>query len=241
MATPLIDKIKSRGYWYVIIRPTQFNQHLIPSLDECHRLIEESKVSLRGWDYPHLPRLGQGLSKGVDWIESSTESMVWIPILEYWRFYQSGQFAHLFNCTEDWIDLDQLQIQSWGRNRPLPEKVLSILSTVYRVTEIYEFAARLAAKEIFRSDLSITVELHGMKERVLVVTGHMRAPLLENYTCKLDDLPYPPKTVSLETLLAQASDLALENILWFFERFHWQSIPVHVIKNDQRNLLERRL
>src|SRR5262249_46489494 len=114
-------------------------------------------------------------------------------------------------------------------------------NTVYRVTEIYEFAARLAAKGIFSSDLSITVELHGMKDRGLVITAHMRAPLLENYICRVDDLPYPPKVVSIETLLAQSSELALENIVWFFERFNWQNIPVHVIRDDQRRLLERRL
>lgn len=239
MATTLIDKIKSQGYWRVIIKPTQFNKSLIPSLTECQRLIEESKVYLRGWDYPHLPRYGQGLVNGVDWLEASTDSMVWIPMLEYWHFYQSGQFAHLFNCGEDWVNRDQLQIQNW-RNLPLPERVLSILNTVYRVTEIYEFAARLAAKGIFRSDLSITVELHGMKDRGLVVTGHMRAPLLDNYICGVDALPYS-KTVSLEALLAQASELALESLLWFFERFNWQSIPVHTIRDDQRRLLERRL
>jgi hypothetical protein len=240
MTTELIDKIKSRGYWRVIIKPTKFNKNSIPSLDECRQLIEESKVDLRGWDYPHLPRLGEGLVKGVDWIEASTESMIWIPITEYWRFYQSGQFAHLINCEEDWVSRDQLQIQNW-RNLPLPERVLSISNTVYRVTEIYEFAARLATKEIFSSDLSITVELHGMKDRGLVITARMRAPLLENYICRVNDLPYPPKVVSIETLLAQSSELAFENIVWFFERFNWQNIPVHVIRDDQRRLLERRL
>ncbi len=239
MTTAVIDKIKSRGYWRVIIRPTKFHHYLIPSLDKCHQLIEESKVYLRGWDYPHLPDRGQGLVNGIDWLEASTDSMVWIPMLEYWRFYQSGQFAHLFHCEEDWINRDQLQIQNW-RNLPLPEKVLTILGTVYRVTEIYEFAARLAAKDLFSSDLSITVELHGMKGRGLVVTGHMHAPLLTNYICGVDDLPYS-KTVSLEALLAQASELALENVVWFFERFNWQNIPVDGIRNDQRNLLERRL
>lgn len=241
MATTLIDKIKSRGYWRVTIKPTQFNEHLIPSISECRRLIEESKVSLRGWDYPHLPRVGEGLDNGVDWIEASTESMIWIPILEYWRFYQSAQFAHLFNCEEDWVDLDQLQIQRISKI-PLPKRVLSILNTVDRVTEIYEFAARLAAKEIFSSDLSITVELHGMRDRALVVTGHSRGPLIYDPICRAaDDLLHPPRIVSLEALLAQASELALGDILWFFERFNWQNMPVHVIKNDQHNLLERRI
>src|SRR6516165_3715752 len=88
---------------------------------KCRQLIEESKVYFRGWDYPHLPRYGNGLINGVDWLEASTESTVMIPTFEYWRFYQSGQFAHLFNCGEDWVGLDYLQIQKCGRE-PLPER-----------------------------------------------------------------------------------------------------------------------
>lgn len=235
MESTLADKIKSRGYWRIIIRPPQFKKDLIPSLDECLRLIVESKVSLRGWDYPHVAREGEGLANGLDWVESSTE---WGEILEYWRFYQSGQFAHLFSCEGDWVDRSQIKVQRLQRSQPLPGGILDIIEIIYRTTEIYEFAARLASKNVFGSDLQITVELHGMKDRTLVLTDPRRVPP-DDYTCKLDDLPYS-KTVSVETMLAKSSELALENILWFFERFNWRRMPTGVIKNDQRRLLERR-
>lgn len=233
MINSLIDKIKSRGYWRVIIRPTQFNKQLIPSLADCRRLLDESKVSLRGWDYPHIDR--EGFTNGIDWIESSTD---WRDILEFWRFYQSGQFANLFNCEEDWTDLSQSQFMRLSQT-PLPGGVIDIIEVIYRVTEIYEFAARLAAKNLFGNDLIISVELHGMKNRTLINTDPLRGKLPRDYTCRIDNLPYS-RTVSVELLLAESSDLALENILGFFERFNWHDVPVNIIKNVQLRLLERR-
>ncbi len=139
MTNELIGKIKSRGYWRIVIRPQKFNKHLIPSLDQCLQYIAASKVSLRGWDYPHVDR--EGYANGIDWVESATD---WMDILEYWRFYQSGQFANIFNCREDWVDLNQEQFMRLV-NKPFPDGVLGVVATIYRLTEIYEFAARLAS------------------------------------------------------------------------------------------------
>jgi hypothetical protein len=235
MQTSLVDKIKSRGYWIVKIRPTQFKKDLIPSLMECLRVIRESKVSLRAWDYPHVQREGRGLMNGLDWVESSTD---WGEILEYWRFYQSGQFVHLFNCREDWTDPSRLQIRRLS-SEPLPGGMLNIISTIDRVTEIYEFASRLTAKNLFEKEAYIDIALHGMKDRTLVVTDPMRE-LHIDYTCGIDEIPYA-RIVTVETLLAKSSELALENIRYFFERFNWPKdrIPIDVFKNDQYKLLNR--
>lgn len=235
MESDLVAKIKSRGYWRVVIRPTEFNKQLIPSLAECSRLLYEAKVSLRGWDYPHIDR--DGPTNGLDWVECSTDAL---EIYEYWRFYQSGQFAHLFNCREDWVAPPQLGVVSW-KKLPPSSAVLSILSTLYRITEIYEFAARLASKKVIPYRLSVEIELHGMKDRTLVLTDPMRAPLLELYTCKVDSLPQPARVVSTAELLERSSEFALESIIWFFERFNWRDIPTDILRNDQRKLLERRL
>src|SRR5207248_1641499 len=113
------------------------------------------------------------------------------------------------------------------------------IDAIYRITEIYEFASRLAAKNIFGNDMHITVTLHGMKNRTLVVTDSRRK-FFADYTCRIDDLPFA-KTVTVEKMMAESADLALENIQWFFERFNWSQVPVDSIKNDQRKLLERRL
>jgi hypothetical protein len=238
MPEALIEKIKSRGYWRVVVRPTQYKKDLISSLSECLRLTEESKVSLRGWDYPHIARRGEGLVNGDDWVESSTD---WEPYIEHWRFYQSAQFVHLFNCREDWRDIDE---RGGPRRRSsLPESFLEPIWAVYRTTEIYEFAARLAAKSIFGNSLSISVELHNMKGRTLFLTDPSRGQLLGDYTCQIDDISFSKKTMSVEVLLAKSRELALENIVHLFERFTWDvdRIPMDVLKNDQRKLIERRL
>ncbi len=236
MQEALIEKIKSRGYWRVLIRPTQYKKDLISSLSECRRFIEESKVSLRGWDYPHIERRGEGLVNGDDWVESSTD---WSQYLEHWRFYQSGQFAHLFNCKEDWFDSNEVEISYPRRRSSLPDAFLEPVWTVYRTTEIYEFAARLAAKGFFGNSLSISVELHKMKGRTLFLTDPARGPLHGDYTSRIDDISFQ-KTIPVEAMLASPSDFALENLLYFFERFNWDRIPIDVLKNDQRQLLEQR-
>ena len=153
MQEALIEKIKSRGYWRVLIRPTQYKKDLISSLRDCRRFIEESKV-LRGWTTRTLNVEGKVVN-GDDWVESSTD---WEPYIEHWRFHQSAQFIHLFNCREDWRDIDERVGPS--RRSSLPDSFLEPIWAVYRTTEIYEFAARLAAKSIFGKNLSIAVELH---------------------------------------------------------------------------------
>jgi hypothetical protein len=231
----IVEKIKSHGYWRVVVRPTQFQKDLIPSLKECLRLIDESKVSLRGWDYPHIEQRGEGLINGDDWVESSTD---WREYLEAWRFHQSGQFAHLFGCREDWLPRNEQEYFRRGASFTGP--FLEPIWMVYRTTEIYEFAARLAAKGIFGHSMHVSVELHNMRDRPLLITNPRRGSLHGNYICHIDEIAFT-KTIPVEALLAKSSEFALENIVYFFERFNWDRMPIEVIKNDQRQLLERRL
>jgi len=90
---------------------------------------------------------------------------------------------------EDWSDITPDRIRRLS-TEPLPGGVLETIDTINPITEIYEFASRLAAKNIFGNEIYIAVELHGMKDRTLVVTDPMRGLFLGNYTCGLDDLPY---------------------------------------------------
>src|SRR5438034_7832370 len=92
----IIDSVKARPHWRVTIRPTIFNESRISTLPECWRIIESCSVSLRGWNYPHVDR--EGRTNGNDWISSWCE---FNGYLEYWRFYQSGQFLHLKSFWED--------------------------------------------------------------------------------------------------------------------------------------------
>ncbi len=104
--TERLDKIHSTGYWRVHIRPTQFETTRVESLARCHEILGDSSVRLRGWDYPHLGH--RELANGEDWVESGADFRGHV---EYWRFYQSGQFVHHFAFEEDYeLDPDSLPL-----------------------------------------------------------------------------------------------------------------------------------
>jgi hypothetical protein len=65
---PVIEKIKSRGYWKVVIRSSIFLEDRIRELSLCKKLVRDNKVRLRGWDYPHYDREIEPDS-GLDYVE----------------------------------------------------------------------------------------------------------------------------------------------------------------------------
>src|ERR671919_1952560 len=93
-------KIQTRGYWRVVIRPANFQQVRVKNVLDLKRILESSAVHFRGWDFPHVdyesdPEIGE------DWVSQGID---WEMYVEYWRFYQSGQFLHLDGFKEDWLD-----------------------------------------------------------------------------------------------------------------------------------------
>ncbi len=228
----LLKTIKSRGFWKVVIRPTVFNKQIISSLSECITIIEEAKVSLRGWDYPHYGRKGR--SNGLDWIESQADFGVH---KELFRFYQSGQFIHYFAIREDWMMEDPWYDGKYKNLKPL--SALSFIATLYTNTEIFEFASRLAEKNILGKEIYINIELYRNKERSLVSLDFDRH-LSEGYISTLDIIPYEKQYLA-EELLGKSSELSLDYTVWLFEKFQWMKPSRDVLREAQKKLLEKRL
>jgi len=228
----LLKTIQTRGYWEVLIRPTIFYKERISSLKECIQIIEETKVSLRGWDYPHYGRKGR--VSGLDWIGSQIDSGAH---KEIFRFYQSGQFIHFFAVREDWMMEDPWYGEKFKNIKP--GSILGFLSTLYTGTEIFEFAARLVEKNLLGDTVNISIELHKSKDRKLVSLSFDR-PFFDNYASTLDHIPYE-KNYNTKELLGKSDELSLNYICWLFERFQWFNPPKDVLREDQKKLLEKRL
>src|SRR5258707_6537898 len=132
-----IEDIISRGYWRLIVRPTRFNEVREESLVALDRIVREKSVRLRGWDFPHYDN-EKATAPGRDFIE---QEINWHHHKEKWRLYQSGQFILLRSLWEDWEDqaLISSAAKSW-----VPGKELWVLSTIFTLAELCEFAARLA-------------------------------------------------------------------------------------------------
>lgn len=232
----LRTKIKEAPHWRVVIRPGMFVEERIETLSECWRLVESSGVSLRGWDYPHVDRWDR--QNGKDWIESWCE---FGRHREYWRFFQSGQFLHLFSFTEDEIRTEaEERARSEIQEMPpdfSPSGYLEVMWTLWTLTEIFEFAARLAQKEVFGESVSIEIQMIDVKDRVLFMWDPGRAS--SRFDAAGEHTLDKEWSLTTEQLLSESSELALSAAEWFFERFQWMNPPRQVLANDQRRLLER--
>ena len=225
-AEDLVKKIQSVAYWRVVIRPTEYDAKRILSLSRCKELMEKSQVVLRGWDYPHVERIQSGES----WVEDRYD---WEGRhLEYWRFYQSGQFVHHFSCPEEFSPLTN--------RAPAPDRYLSVENVVYTLTEILEFASRMAKHDVLTPSVEISIQLRGMMNRELTFTHSSRWVPSGSYVSRTDHVSYELTTSEAE-LRARSQDLALDAAVAIFERFGWFNPSRTILAEDQRKLLERRL
>lgn len=224
-----LDKIHSTGYWRVLIRPTVFEKTRIATLNECRKVVQSSVVELRGWDYPHWK--DSEIHNGQDWIEGGSG---FSSHIEYWRFHQSGQFVHHFAMSEDY----EPNVFGSSKN-DIDGPRLSILSTLFSVTEIYEFAARLCAKDVLRPAVDLEICLKGTQDRTLFFWQPGRYTN-KAYTCALPEIRFE-KQHSQEDLLGAARELAITATVSIFERFNWMDPPLPLLQNEQQKLIERRL
>jgi len=231
MRHDLLDKIHSKGYWRVLIRPTQYKKERIPSLDDCIRMMQEATLSLGGWNYPHSDF--NNLRNGQNYIESTTE---FLHYNEFWRLYQSGQFINHFSMVEDW----QQDVSTIFGNKikPLDFKGLEINSIIYKLTEIIEFTSRLAIKEVFGDAIEINIELFDTEYRKLFFWNSSRF-LSQNHICNNPKISIK-RTYSINQIIGNSTEIAMNLALYIFEKFNFNTSP-EVFKNDQKTFLKFRI
>lgn len=228
---PVMEKIKSRGYWKVVIRPSAFVQDRIPELGQCNMLVRDNKVFFRGWDYPHYD-MNTESSRGLDYVGQFTDFLIQI---EAWRLYQSGQFISYRALWEDWDEARPYNLPQQIQ----PNEYLSITDTIYLLTEIYEFASRLGAKGILGDSCEIQITLYNTMNRKLA-SFDSKYLFIGKYKTTLKEIPH---SVSLLTtdLTGRSAELSLEHAVWLFQRFSWDNVRLEMLEEDQRKLLERKL
>lgn len=231
MNVEVSEKIKSRGYWQVVIRPTIYSADRIRTLPACEEMVTTNRVRYRGWDFPYVNAGDMG--RGFNYIEMAVTIG---SISEAWRFHQSGQFAFLRGLTEDWIQEEVGLFQEQGPNIE-PGANLSILSALYHVSEVYEFATRLAQAGIFDDRVFLSVKLLRAEGRKLFFWSGDRI-LSRKYVCKVRELP-KEQTFDVADLIARSREYSLEHFLWLMERFGFDASP-DVFKRDQEGFFQGR-
>lgn len=228
-------------HWRINFRPNKFEEDFIPSLSKCYGIIEKNKLSLRGWDYPYLSSRDTERGQGNNWVASWSEFM---GHCEYWRFYQSGQFLHLFSVREvtagGWKDELQSDLKSHlSRLDDIDWKTIpgffSFINFIYSVTEIFEFAARLCQSQVYTGTLTIKIDIKDIKGFAL------SAPVeraWDHYYAAGENVLSKTLEVEPGQLIAASQEISLSTIVWFFERFGWMSPSEDVIRQDQEKLLK---
>lgn len=224
--TELGTTIRARGYWQVQLRPSVFAEKRVGSLAELERAIRRAHVVLRGWDYPHVP---ENVERHNDHIQGIVS---WDTHHEIWRLYQSCQFVHLFSMSEDYME---------SRSRSIrPGEVLELTSTLWTITEMFLFCARLVEALTVGPEVTISYKLVGLQNRRLQTLDPMRAPLGDYRKASPDLREFDADlTLPSSKLIASAPELAVDQALALYERFKWEPDRQSVIE-EQRRLLERR-
>ena len=162
---------------------------------------------------------------------------------EYWRFYQSGQFMHLFSMRED-LRITEQQKKNFQEEFQTEhiDKFLSILSTLYSVTEIYKFASNIVTNFKESDSLEIIIELHGVKNRMLMFWDNFSRYLSRPYICDyVSDVLKVERVISKNDILENMEDLALNATIEIFNKFNWDTVNKTIFIDDQKKLLERKL
>jgi hypothetical protein len=173
--------------------------------------VAKNSVRVRGWDYPHVDQNGTPLF-GRDW---SGQEIEWEHHLEIWRLYQSGQFYHILGMFQDWRDQSSFwpaeENWEWGT-------FLGLEDTVFRFTEIFEFAARLSLTDAGDDFMHIEIKLVGLDRRK-ISGAHKR--LLFGIGPALSPEFTRPFNHSRLDLIARPKELALDAVSQLFNHFGW--------------------
>ncbi len=228
----------------MVIRPDLYRPERIKTLGECKNIIENTTVKLRGWHYPYVSPKMSERGHGVDWVASWTAES---GHLEYWRFYQSGQFLHLFALRETMDPGWQSALKARMLKNAAAEHrqhletargYISIENFIYRMTEIFEFAARLATQEIYKGSLYTEVELKGIEGFVLSSDSR---DVWNRYDSAAENELGLNWKIDCRDIISNSPHYALKACAWFFERFGWLSPAPEILKREQEIFLSRSL
>lgn len=231
MSGAIANKIRTRGYWRVVIRPTTFRER-VPSFKALRSTVERCSVQVRGWDFPHISDQAEALY-GSDWVGQDTD---WMGFVEAWRAYTSGQFVDLSGFFDDWADEGGALHRRTAAWRP--GQSLGVEEVVNRYTEIFEFAARWALSDAGASELHLAVEAHGLMNRTLVIADPRRLGFRVPYVSNIPLWKPMPLKLSRETLVSESAPLALRAAKELLMRFGWEP-PTELLTDWQQQLLTR--
>lgn len=232
-AQDIQNKLESVGHIKVVFEPDIYLEDRIPKR-RLEDVLNEAAVSLRGWNYPHIPIQDKETSKRPYSIGSAVEFYThWDKFIEIFRLYQSGQFLAKTSLFED--TLGQLR----GKDLP-PGKYLDFLGLIYRITEINLFISNLiTATDIQGGRLFITISKTRDRELESIFDNNIMS-FMGGYVCRMNEVEVQ-ENFDREKILNQPLIVAREIIKKIFEDFNWKNYSETMIQTHQENFVNRRI
>lgn len=218
----LVEKIHSGSYWRVLMRPER-SERRFASLAACRDKVQESRIALRGWDYPHIGEIVAGngwIASGIEWENQ---------IYEYWRLFESAQFVHHFTTVERFRELP------W---KPAPQKYILFDGIVYTSTEVFEYGKGLFGDLTPTESIYVEVTLNNVQGHTLTQWDLFRTNWFNSYVAIEDTLTYKA-SIEVGDLVTQTPDRARDCARALAERFGLLDISEAALAAPQQTLLER--
>lgn len=209
MKDGLLEKIRQFGHWRVNFQPMRSLPQSL-TLARCRELVQQSAVSVRGWDFPHINHRNDdegGYANVGSYVENWTD---WSGFCEFWRLYRSSQFLSYVALRED------TRRDEHG-NPKVP--IINAIATIYSISEFVEFAHRLHSHDLYDGGLILSIELRNTKNRVLIA-GQNRVPFFDRFSTAADTLKLDRRLHS-QQFAVDHLELAAELCLEFFDNFGW--------------------
>lgn len=211
MNQALIDKIKTRGYWRINFRPLAPAKPAL-TLNDCLRAVERNQVSLRGWNYPHVPSRTDDIGRLANAVEAWTD---WSTHNEYWRMYSSTQFIHYRSIAEDWRGSSPFE-----QSGDAPEQqVLGVVYHTWTLAEVFEFLARLTKDGLYQEGVEVSISLMNTAGRVLRIDDPDREFTYERIT-NAESLLYESELTVRQIAAPKAR--AGDAVLFFWDKFGFE-------------------
>ena len=224
----LLEKIRSGGHWRVLIRPSVFEEDRIPDHSRLVNILERTFVQYRGHGFPFVDN-SRISDCGAGICQETEEGL----FAELWRFYQSGQFIQYFGFIEDRLDPSRIDSLPSDWN---PGLFLDPLQSLFRFTEIFEFATRLSFTAAADNQTHMELSVNGIKGRSLKSASGKLAALPGN--CCQDEAFSVTYDYSNIQLVANNRDLALQAAHEVFKCFGWNP-SVNLLRDFQAELIEK--
>lgn len=209
------EKARHRGFWRVSIHPQRYVPNRVPNIMALTPIMRAAAVQYRGWPYPSVLARKEAVI-GTDWIEVEIDERIHV---EHWRFHQSGHFTQVMGFWEDWYEQDVL---TRPNEMPVANETFGVDFAVGTLTEIFEFASRLAASEAGADAMVIHIAAHRLKGRRLTLPPN-RAPFLSPYVANIESFEFPPVTVERDALLSDPRRPAVDAAGEVLKRFGWDA------------------